>query len=96
MLNGVQIARSSSASIRAVAAAWRPALAVGVLSLAGSACWAVAVTLTNAAKVRTLGQVEVVLAFAISTIWLGKRHSRGEIAASALVLLGVVIVVVFG
>ena len=67
-----------------------------MLSLCGSAGWAVAVTLTNAAKVRTLGQIEIVLAFAISAFWLHERHTRAEYAASGLVLVGVVGVVVFG
>ena len=75
---------------------WRAALPVGVLSLAGSAGWAVAVTLTNAAKVRTLGQVELVIAFAISAWWLHERHERSEYLASALVLVGVSGVAVFG
>jgi drug/metabolite transporter (DMT)-like permease len=96
LVNGVQIAGSSSGSIRSVAKVWREAVPVGVLSLAGSACWAVALTLANAAKVRTLGQVELLLAFAISSIWLGKHHTRAEYVASALVMLGVVTVVAFG
>lgn len=67
-----------------------------MLSLCGSACWALAVTLTNAAKVRTLGQVEVVIAFAISVWWLHERHTRTEYAASALVVVGVVLVAALG
>ncbi len=79
-----------------VGAAWRAALPVGILSLCGSAGWAVAVTLTNAAKVRTLGQVELVIAFAISAWVLHETHTRAEYAASALVLVGVIGVVVAG
>ena len=79
-----------------VGSAWRAALPVGILSLFGSAGWAVAVTMTNAAKVRTLGQVELVIAFAISARVLHETHSRAEYAASALVLVGVVGVVAFG
>ena len=75
---------------------WRAALPVGILSLCGSAGWAVAVTMTNAAKVRTLGQVELVIAFAISAWVLHESHTRAEYAASVLVLVGVVGVVVFG
>ena len=44
----------------------------------------------RAAKVRTLGQVEIVIAFAISAWVLHEQHSRAEYAASALVLVGVV------
>ena len=95
-LNGTQLVVTDRAELSRVFRSWRPALPVGVLSLCGSAGWAVAVTLTNAAKVRTLGQVELVIAFAISAWVLHERHTRAEYAASALVLLGVVGVIAFG
>ncbi len=95
-VNGTQIRLSPNDSLHTVAAAWRLAVPVGVLSLAGSACWALAMTLTNAAKVRTLGQVELILAFAVSLLWLRERHSRAEYAASGLVLAGVIGVVALG
>lgn len=94
--NAAQLAATDRDQLRAVGRAWRLALPVGVLSLCGSIGWAVAVTLTNAAKVRTLGQVEIVIAFAISTWVLHERHTRAEYVASALVLAGVVGVVAFG
>ena len=96
IINGIQLAFTDAPELGNVARHWRAALPVGVLSLCGSAGWAVAVTLTNAAKVRTLGQIEIVLAFAISAFWLHERHSRAEYTASGLVLVGVVGVVLFG
>jgi drug/metabolite transporter (DMT)-like permease len=96
LMNSVQLAVTDRRQLGEVARVWRLALPVGVLSLCGSIGWAVAVTLANAAKVRTLGQVEIVIAFAISTWVLHERHSRAEYLASALVLAGVVGVVVFG
>jgi drug/metabolite transporter (DMT)-like permease len=96
LVNGGQLAITDRTELTNVGRAWRSALPVGVLSLCGSIGWAVAVTLTNAAKVRTLGQVEIVIAFAISAWVLHEEHSRAEYAASALVLVGVVGVVVFG
>ncbi len=96
LVNGTQLLVTDRGELPRVATAWRPALPVGVLSLCGSIGWAVAVTLTNAAKVRTLGQIEIVIAFAISARVLHERHTRSEYAASALVLLGVVGVVAFG
>jgi drug/metabolite transporter (DMT)-like permease len=96
VVNATQLAVTDRAELGRVALAWRAALPVGVLSLAGSIGWATAVTLTNAAKVRTLGQVELVIAFAISAWVLHERHTRAEYTASALVLLGVVGVVVVG
>lgn len=75
---------------------WRSSAVVGVLSVCGSAGWALALTLENAAKVRTLGQVELLFAFAVSRWVLHDRHSRAELMASALVALGVLAVVVAG
>jgi drug/metabolite transporter (DMT)-like permease len=96
LVNASQLAVTDRAELTNVGRAWRSALPVGVLSLCGSIGWAVAVTLANAAKVRTLGQVEIVIAFAISAWVLHEQHSRAEYTASALVLVGVVGVVAFG
>lgn len=96
IVNGAQLSIGGVSDLAAVGRAWRQALPVGILSLAGSICWTVAVTLTSATKVRTLGQVELLLAFAISIIWLREEHTRAEYAASALVLAGVVGVVALG
>lgn len=75
---------------------WRSSSIVGLLSVSGSAGWALALALENAAKVRTLGQVELLFAFAVSAVFLRDRHTRAEYLASALVALGVVLVVVAG
>ncbi|MGA7757580.1 MAG: EamA family transporter [Ilumatobacteraceae bacterium] len=96
LVNSTQLFVSDRAELPRVVRSWRFALPVGILSLCGSIGWAVAVTLTNAAKVRTLGQIEIVIAFVISARVLHERHTRAEYLASALVLLGVVGVVVFG
>jgi drug/metabolite transporter (DMT)-like permease len=96
LVNGGQLAVSDRGQLTAIGRQWRAALPVGVLSLCGSAGWALAVTLASAAKVRTLGQVELVIAFGISTWWLHERHTCAEYVASALVLVGVVGVVTLG
>ncbi|RLE22051.1 MAG: EamA/RhaT family transporter [Actinobacteria bacterium] len=96
LLNASQLYATRRGELVDIARVWRAALPVGILSLLGSACWAVAVTLTSAAKVRTLGQVELVMAFAISVWWLHERHTRSEYAASTLVLIGIVGVIVVG
>lgn len=95
-LNTLWFAARAPAELAATARAWRPALWVGLFSLAGSIGWAWAFTLESAAKVRALGQVELIIAFAVAHITLGERHSRADYAASAAVLAGVVIVTVFG
>ncbi len=96
LLNGAHLALTDRPSLTSVVRHWRAALPVGVLSVCGSAGWAVAVTLTSATKVRTLGQVELLMAFAISAFWLRERHDAREYAASALVLIGVLGVVALG
>jgi drug/metabolite transporter (DMT)-like permease len=75
---------------------WRSSSIVGILSVCGSACWAIAFTLQNAARVRTFGQVELLFTFLVARLWLKERHSRHELAASGLVLVGVVGVMLAG
>ncbi|MGI9644041.1 MAG: EamA family transporter [Ilumatobacteraceae bacterium] len=96
LLNGTQLVLTDRPEAGRVARHWRAAIPVGVLSLCGSASWALALTLTNAAKVRTLGQVELVIAFAVSVWWLREQHTRAEYAASALVLVGILGVIALG
>ena len=75
---------------------WRSSAIVGVLSVCGSACWALAFVLQNAARVRTLGQIELLFTFGISHFWLKDKHVKAEYVASGLILVGVVGVIVFG
>jgi drug/metabolite transporter (DMT)-like permease len=95
-LNTTWFLATDRVEIIRTAAAWRPAIWVGVFSLLGSIGWAWAFTLESAAKVRTLGQVELIIAFAIAHVALGERHTRGDYVASATVLVGVVTVTVLG
>lgn len=96
LLNGAWFAARDRTALVATARAWRPAMWVGVFSLLGSIGWAWGFTLESAVKVRTLGQVELLIAFVIARVQLGERHGRADLLASALVLLGVVIVTVLG
>jgi drug/metabolite transporter (DMT)-like permease len=75
---------------------WRSSSIVGILSVCGSACWAIAFTLQNAARVRTFGQIELLFTFLVARLWLKEQHSRHEMAASGLVLVGVVGVMLAG
>ncbi len=90
---GAVIARSPTSSLARVAGAWRQAWPVAVLSLAGSAAWALAITLENAAKVRTLGQIEIVLAFVIGVAVHGERHTRPEYLAGIVTAIGIGLIV---
>ncbi|MFZ9015876.1 MAG: hypothetical protein ACO23O_02655 [Ilumatobacteraceae bacterium] len=96
LLNAGWFLAVEPAEIARTALAWRPAVSVGLFSLLGSLGWAWGFTLESAAKVRTLGQVELVIAFAVAHRTLAERHTRREHLASALVLVGVVLVAVKG
>ncbi len=96
VLNAGWFAVTEAAQLARTARAWRPAIWVGIFSLSGSIGWAWAFTLESAAKVRTLGQVELIIAFVIARVTLGERHTRADYAASGLVLIGVVLVTVWG
>lgn len=96
VLNGSWFLVREPAELARTFRAWRPAMWVGVFSLLGSIGWAWGFTLESAAKVRTLGQVELIIAFAIAHVSLGERHTRRDYAASALVLAGVILVTTLG
>ena len=69
---------------------------VGLMSFVGTTGWVSAMAVASAPKVRTLGQVEIVLAFFISLGRLREQHPLRDYLASGLVLLGVILVVVLG
>ncbi len=74
----------------------RECFQVGILSFAGTTGWIAAMTLATAAKVRTLGQLEIVLAFFISLVRLREEHHARDYFGSALVLIGILLVVGLG
>ena len=60
----------------------------------GSAGWALAMTLENAALVRAVGQIELVFTFIASHVVLKERPSAGEWLGSILVIGGVVLILI--
>ena len=74
-------------------AARRVAVWIGLTSMAGSLCWFLAFTLQNAAYVKALGQVELILSIAATTLFFRERISAREwggmtvLAASILMLV---------
>jgi drug/metabolite transporter (DMT)-like permease len=96
VMHGGYLAVREREQLRLARAHWRSSSVVGVLSVCGSACWAMAFTLQNAARVRTFGQIELVITFLVARVWLGERHGRRELAASTLVIAGVIGVMIAG
>ena len=62
-----------------------PAVFIGFTSVAGSVGWFTAMSLQNAAIVKTLGQTEFVLTLLITYLYFGERISGREYAGMALV-----------
>lgn len=81
------------AQARAVLAAWRPGLVVGITSLAGSLGWFLAFTQQSAAYVFALGQVELVFALILGLVLFGERPARRELAGMALLVASLILLV---
>jgi drug/metabolite transporter (DMT)-like permease len=96
VVHGGYLATRDRSQIRLALVHWRSSGIVGVLSVCGSACWALALTLQEAPKVRTLGQIELIVAFVASRRFLDERHGRRDIAASAIVVAGILVVLLLG
>lgn len=82
--------------MRAVWSARRVAVWIGLTSMGGSLCWFIAFTLQNAAYVKALGQVELILSVAASTLFFREKITGREwagmavLAASILMLVAVI------
>jgi len=77
------------AELRAVARAWVPCLAVGLVGAGASVGWFTAMTLQKVAYVRALGQIELVFTFVSSVFWFRETVTRLELAGSAIIVLAI-------
>mgnify|MGYP000215160484 FL=1 len=80
--------------ISSVVANWRVAATVGFAGWIASICWFTAFTLTNAAYVRALGQVELVFTFLVSVLFFREKVTRAEIGGAVLLASGIVILII--
>jgi drug/metabolite transporter (DMT)-like permease len=95
VLMALYLARRDRPQLGKVRVNWRSSIWVGIFSVLGSACWALAMTLENAALVRAVGQIELVFTFIASHVVLKERPSGGEWIGSVLVVGGVVLILIF-
>jgi drug/metabolite transporter (DMT)-like permease len=68
---------------------WRASLLAGFLGALASQFWYIGFALTSAANVRTLGLVEVPLAYGVSYMAFRQRPSPRDLAGMALIVVGV-------
>ncbi len=83
---GIWLLWRDRAELRAVWNTRRTGVFVGLTSLCGSFCWFFAFTLQNAAYVKALGQVELLLSLLASILFFRETITRREIAG--MMLLG--------
>ncbi|MEM6660131.1 MAG: EamA family transporter, partial [Pseudomonadota bacterium] len=81
------------AELRAVWDTRATGVFVGLTSLCGSFCWFLAFTLQNAAYVKALGQVELILSLLASTLFFRETVTRREIAGMSLLGISILVLV---
>lgn len=79
--------------MRLVWKARKVAVWIGITSMAGSLCWFTAFTLQNAAYVNALGQVELILSVAASTLFFHEKISGREWAGIAVLTVSILMLV---
>lgn len=79
--------------LRAVWQTRRVAVWVGLFSMGGSFCWFLAFTLQNAAYVKALGQVELILSLLASVLFFRETVTRREITGMALLCVSILLLV---
>lgn len=79
-----------------IAAVWgarRVAVWIGLTSMGGSLCWFIAFTLQNAAYVKALGQVELILSIAASTMFFKEKITGREWLGMAVLVVSILMLV---
>lgn len=87
---GIYLALREPGQWSKILSTWRRSALVGATGVLGSAGWFTAVTIHNAAYVRTLGQVELVFSFIATHLWFRERTTPLEVAGVVLVIGGIV------
>lgn len=91
LLHGMYIRLREPGQLRKVVGAWPIGLLVGCIGGLASLGWSAAMTLETAAKVRALGQVEMLFTLLTSLLLLGERLSRRELIGLALIVIGLLL-----
>lgn len=95
VLMSVYLAWREPGQLAKVARTFRISGLVGLTGVLGSIGWFSAMTLENAAYVRTLGQVELVFTFIASYFFFRERATKTEIAGILLIVGGIVLLLNF-
>lgn len=83
-----------SSQLPLMLARWRSCIFIGFTSLAGSVGWFTAMSLQEAAVVKTLGQTEFVVTLLITYFYFGEKITAKEYIGITLVALSVILLMV--
>lgn len=71
----------------------RVAIWIGLTSMGGSLCWFIAFTLQNAAYVKALGQVELILSVIASTLFFREKITAREAMGMAVLIASILLLI---
>lgn len=84
------------AEIGRIARAWKPSLFTGLVGASASFGWFAAMTLQQAAVVKSLAQIEMLFTFAATVFFFKEKINRFEIAGCALIVGGILVLLAVG
>ena len=93
LIMGVFLAVREPGQLSRALGSWRSAIWVGATGMLASTAWFSAMTLTSAAVVRAVGQIELLFTV-ITSVWLLREGVRArEILGMLLVVTGILLLV---
>jgi drug/metabolite transporter (DMT)-like permease len=84
------------AEIGRIAKAWKPSLFTGFVGASASLGWFAAMTLQQAAIVKSLAQIEMLFTFAATVFFFKEKINRLEVAGCALIVGGILVLLAAG
>ena len=84
------------AEIGRIAKAWKPSLFTGLVGASASFGWFMAMTLQQAAVVKSLAQIEMIFTFAASVFFFKEKINRLEVAGCVLIVSGILVLLALG
>ena len=79
-----------------IAKAWKPSLFTGLVGASASFGWFTAMTLQQAAVVKSLAQIEMLFTFAATVFFFKERINRVEVAGCILIVGGILVLLAVG
>lgn len=84
------------AEIGRIADAWKPSLFTGFVGASASFGWFTAMTLQQAAVVKSLAQIEMLFTFAATVFFFKEKINRLEVAGCVLIVGGILVLLAAG